>query len=363
MKLEDMNINKFYNILCNLNDMESIFLERFHEEAYYDIPQTYHRFLENYFIANNHLTDIYYPAIDLKEADETDSLASIERLSEIQQIFADLDVNITKQFNFPCKTQHAGSCFECIYVMEGRAEFHLMDHMFTLQAGDFIFHAPEDPYALNAQQNSIVINLDMRKSYIFEAYPRLFSNCPAALRFFEQCFRQEATGNYLLFHTDNQDEFKEAVLRIFIEYLWGDHYRNEIIRANFEMFIGYLKRYQTGDIESIQKVSSVEKNYGEIMKYLMKNYREATLELAAQEIHFSKQYVARIVRQMTGNSFTHLVKGIRIAKVKEYLEETDLSLENIADLTGFSNTSYLWRTFKELTGSSPSEYRAQKQQG
>lgn len=358
MTLEDMNVNKFYNILRNLNDMESIFLERYQDEASYDATATYHKFLDNYFISSNDLSEIYYPRIDLKNIGASiESLGLLKQLSEISQIASDLDVNIVKQFNFPCHALHSCDYFECVYIFEGNARFQLEDKIFELEPGDFFFHAPGDAYAVNAEVNSIVLDIDIRKRYIYETYPRLFSNFPVALKFFDRCFREETNGNYIIFHTDNRDSIKETVMRIFIEYMWGDKYRNEIIRANFEMLIAYMKRYVTGEVETVQVLSSVDKNYNEILDYLTRNYRDATLDSTAREVHFSKQYVSRIIHQITGSSFSKLVKEIRISKVKEYLKETTLSLENIAELTGFSSTSYLWRTFKELTGNSPSDYR------
>ena len=97
----------------------------------------------------------------------------------------DLDINIVKQFNFPCQSLHEGSCFECVYVFQGSAEFWLLDKKFQLKPGDFFFHAPGDAYAVSAETNSIVINMNMRRSYIYKAYPRLFSQCPLALNFFD----------------------------------------------------------------------------------------------------------------------------------------------------------------------------------
>ena len=362
MNLEDMNTNKFYNVLCNLNDMESIYEERYQDAGCYEELETYRKFLDNFFIKNNSLSDIYFPIIEGVEGIGTDggTLESIRQLNEIQQIYSDLDINIVKQFNFPCQSLHEGSCFECVYVFQGSAEFWLLDKKFQLQPGDFFFHAPGDAYAVNAATNSIVINMNMRRSYIYKAYPRLFSQCPLALNFFDRCFRKEAPGNYMIFHTDNRAELKETVLRIFIEYLWGDQFRNEIIRANFEMLTAYLKRY-TGDlIETLEVLSSLDRNFNDILNYLNKNYTSASLETTAEAMHFSKQHVSRIIREVTGKSFSKLLKEIRIEKVKEYLKETSLSLENIAELTGFSSTSYLWRTFKDLSGTAPSDYRREE---
>ena len=353
-----MTTNRFYNILCNMNDLESIFVQRCQDTEVFDLTGTYEKFLDNYFVTSNKLSDLYYPLqAGRGNGGYPVSVSSINQLSEIQQIYEDLDVNITKAFNFPVCSMHTGACYECVYVMEGRAEFQLEERSFVLNPGDFFFHAPGDKYALRADTDSIVINLDMRRSYICEAYPRLFSGCPEALNFFDTSFSNRISGNYLIFHTENQKELQDTVFRLFIEYLWGDEYRGAIIRGNFEILMTYLKRYAAGTPETLYTASVTERNYNLILNYLFRNYRDATLGSTAEAVHFSRQYISRIIRQAADTSFSRLLKSIRVEKACQYLEETSLSLESIAELTGFSSTSYLWRTFKELKGTAPSEYR------
>ena len=135
MTLEDMNINKIYNILCNLNDLESIFQERIQDDKLYDESNTYMEFLNNYFISKNHLSEIYFPIIDAeKYGVVSESLKSIIQLNEVQQIYSDLDVNISKQFNFQCRVPHGCSCFEIVYVFEGEADILLNEKTFSINA-------------------------------------------------------------------------------------------------------------------------------------------------------------------------------------------------------------------------------------
>ena len=93
------------------------------------------------------------------------------------------------------------------------------------------------------------------------------------------------------------------------------------------------------------------------MQYLKDNYRTADLESTAARFHLSKNYVSRIMRSVSDRTFIESLSLVRIEKVKEYLAETELSLEIIAELTGVSDPSYLWRVFKKHTGMSPSKYR------
>jgi two-component system response regulator YesN len=48
---------------------------------------------------------------------------------------------------------------------------------------------------------------------------------------------------------------------------------------------------------------------------------------------------------------------IRIDRAKELLDFTDKSIAEIAEASGFSNQNYFTRTFKKITGMTPSHYR------
>ena len=49
--------------------------------------------------------------------------------------------------------------------------------------------------------------------------------------------------------------------------------------------------------------------------------------------------------------------GIRIDRAKELLDFTDESIADIAEASGFSDQNYFARTFKKVTGMTPTQYR------
>ena len=52
----------------------------------------------------------------------------------------------------------------------------------------------------------------------------------------------------------------------------------------------------------------------------------------------------------------------RLEKVKWLLENTSLTVAQIADKSGYSNTSHFIRQFSSRTGLTPSAYRREKEQ-
>ena len=55
--------------------------------------------------------------------------------------------------------------------------------------------------------------------------------------------------------------------------------------------------------------------------------------------------------------------GLKIRKAKEMLRETDMSVSAISDALSFDTSNYFSKTFKKLTGYTPSTYRKMRRGG
>ena len=55
------------------------------------------------------------------------------------------------------------------------------------------------------------------------------------------------------------------------------------------------------------------------------------------------------------------IHHVRIERVKELLANTDLRMSEVAERSGFSTPQRMATVFREVTGSSPGQYRRQTQ--
>ncbi|AZC39182.1 AraC family transcriptional regulator [Pseudomonas sp. 22526] len=83
------------------------------------------------------------------------------------------------------------------------------------------------------------------------------------------------------------------------------------------------------------------------------------LESIAQHLHISPQTLRRHLRE-EGTSFQELKDQLRRDIAIYHLRRADLSLQQIAEQTGFSEPSAFHRAFKKWTGLTPGAYRAQE---
>ncbi len=81
-------------------------------------------------------------------------------------------------------------------------------------------------------------------------------------------------------------------------------------------------------------------------------------EQLMEEFAISRRTLERRFRAELGRSLGEEIRRVRLARVRELLELTELPLADIAARTGFEYASYLSRAFKKAFGENPSDHRA-----
>lgn len=84
---------------------------------------------------------------------------------------------------------------------------------------------------------------------------------------------------------------------------------------------------------------------------------DLNLTLLAERFNYNPSYFSELFKAKLGVTFIHYLTEVRMNHAVRLLEETELGLWDIAELTGFSSASYFSSKFKKLHGLSPSEYR------
>jgi AraC-like DNA-binding protein len=101
-----------------------------------------------------------------------------------------------------------------------------------------------------------------------------------------------------------------------------------------------------------------------VLRYLETAYDDpVSPSLLARKAGMTAARFARIVRRIHGISPMQLITKTRISVGSRLLCETDASVAQIALDCGFADHSAFTRTFRAVTGTSPTEHRRQSQQG
>lgn len=95
-----------------------------------------------------------------------------------------------------------------------------------------------------------------------------------------------------------------------------------------------------------------------IFKYIYAHVNERqTLSKLSALFYMSESAISKYLFDVTGLNFGDLLNEMRVVKALDLLTYTDFTLNEVADLTGFSDASHVSKVFTSRVGTTPNDYR------
>ena len=143
-----------------------------------------------------------------------------------------------------------------------------------------------------------------------------------------------------------------------LQEMEGQNRDYEVVCQNLlEVLIIKLIRRTNFAFEVASSVQ-ITKECIKIKRYIDANYvQDITLDTLAELSHLNKYYMVHAFTQHCGCSPIRYLCQTRIAASKELLANTDYSITEVAQFSGFSSQSYFAQCFRKSCGMSASAYR------
>ncbi|MGB4659346.1 MAG: helix-turn-helix domain-containing protein [Mobilitalea sp.] len=129
--------------------------------------------------------------------------------------------------------------------------------------------------------------------------------------------------------------------------------------SSIENFLYWTNRLLY-DAEEILKVNSDSANFVDTVKKFIKAHLDSEKldrNYIAEEIHMNPDYLSYLFHKQSGQLLSSYIINERITAAKKMLLTSTASLQEIADATGFSNSSYFSKQFKKIVQMTPQQYR------
>jgi len=92
--------------------------------------------------------------------------------------------------------------------------------------------------------------------------------------------------------------------------------------------------------------------------YIRLNYdRQITTSKVAQALGYSADYLGRVYRKVYGCTLTEAIHRRRVSMACEFLIDSNLNIEQIAQKCGFTDPDYFRRIFRHYMQITPGDYR------
>lgn len=124
------------------------------------------------------------------------------------------------------------------------------------------------------------------------------------------------------------------------------------------------KAYTVAADLTAAQIQCATKECAAVYRYINEHFKdEITLDLLSELSHINKYYLSHSFKTIYGVSPIRYLLGRRIEESKYLLANTNHSLIQIAEMTGFSSSSYFSQSFRRITNQTPSQYRFSKKHG
>ena len=236
-------------------------------------------------------------------------------------------VEIGQDFTFP---PHFHSSYELIVVTAGEMTVEVDKNQYNVAKGNAVLVFPNQAHSLTSVGRS-------------EHVLCIFS--PRVVKAFNNFVADKIPDNPVF----KPDGF-------YVDRLATLYFDNSLIEAKgvlysicaqFAKTAKYADRPQKNENLLMNIFAFVESNYA----------GDCSLDVLARATAYSSVYLSRYFKQYTGISYTDHVNRYRVNEAVYLINNTDKKFLEIAFECGFNSIRNFNRKFKEVTGTTPNEYR------
>ena len=260
------------------------------------------------------------------------------------------------------KNMHSHEFWELTYVYEGEGINYVNGDAYPVGNGELILVKPGTEHRFVLPQNGQIGDVKMLNCLFTEDYlAQLLTNHSEINELSKHSlYKMMFDNKQFCIHLSN-DRVKNVKKLLWIAEYEYSHFADGsqavIDNSISSLLITIIRLYEY----SIQKSSPSNLRNVEmerLIKYINSNFgQKLSLALLADYVHLSREYLSRYFKQYTGKNISDYLLDIRIVHAQELLAISEYSIEDICTYCGYSTMSNFQRTFKKLTGVSPSQYR------
>lgn len=274
----------------------------------------------------------------------------------------DRNVAVKKHTRYNPLFVHAHSYFELIYVFEGECKNTIENHPIYMKTGDICIIAPGIRHSLGVfDDNTVVLNVLIRKSTFQENFFDVFQEDAALSKFFYKVYYSNVKDRFMCFHTAGNYELESLLDIMFSESIKEAPYMSRVMENLLRAAFCVMLRISPEEI-SLRQTSFSEQSVEEILRYIQINYAEITFHDLAEHFHSSESNLRRVLHNSVGQSFVNIVRQIRLQKACMLLENSNMQIGDIAIQVGYKSEEYFYRVFRKEYHMTPLEYRNRKEE-
>lgn len=252
------------------------------------------------------------------------------------------------------------------YIIALKRDFHAQakttygQQPYDFEEGVLAFLAPGQVFRLELDPTQT----QPPSGWLLLVHPDFLWNTPLASKITQYDYFSYATAEALHL-SEREDQLLAGIIHHIVHEQQAnlDRFSQDVIVAHLEVLLTYAERFYHRQFLTRQKVNHqlLAQLETVLTAYLADEALPSkglpTVTYLADALHVSPTYLSTLLKTLTGHSTQHYIHDKLLAKAKERLATTSLSVSEIAYELGFEHPQSFSKLFKAKTTLSPLAFR------
>lgn len=252
---------------------------------------------------------------------------------------------------------HRHDFFYFNYTYQGEYDSisYKYDNRITIREGELYAGQPFAGHAIcvHNDKETTIIGVLIQKETFFRAFLPMLSANSKFFHFLLDPATNSFSDEFLHFSIEDACNIRTLLEMMVIEYANKQEDTQAILKPLVLSFLVQIARqYALVNHSENTNQSPSEK----ILQYMGEHSDTVTLKEIANHFSYHPNYVSTLLRKEIGKSFSQILLQQRMERAVILLSVTNLPINKIALLLGYSNSSNFYKAFREYYKCSPREY-------
>lgn len=256
--------------------------------------------------------------------------------------------------------KHKHDYIELIYVYSGEIKQNINGNDINIKQGEICILNLNVIHSIKpASENDIAINIIMTAGFFDSIFMSFLSENDIMSKFIINTIYNKKENNEFLIFPSSTNEFTQVIMkRLLCEYFDKKVAFDAAVHAYILLLFTELLRVYNSNMGESNVLDMNSTIINELKKYLYANYKVADMKSTAEYFHFNADYLSRLIKNSTGESFTGFLQQIKLNQSCNLLQSTNYTVEEIVEMVGYNNISHFYKIFKKNFNATPLEYRS-----
>lgn len=244
--------------------------------------------------------------------------------------------------------------FNFAYKGDYGALSYQFDNRITVHEGECYIGQPYSGYAPNGQSEEeiIIVGVLIQTQAFFKTFLHVLSANTKLFHFFLNPQINEYSDEYIHLKFEDLFSVRSLLELMIVEYANPQENTQDVLKP---LTLALLMQVARQYAKSNPTLPS-DKLSDKIVQYIGEHFDSVTLGDIAVEFSYHPNYISAYIHKELGKSFSEILLEQRMERAAALIKGTDLSIEDIAAMVGYSNNSNFYKAFREYYHVSPREY-------